>query len=104
MSAVSPGRTQSVTATSGLTIGAGASAEMDQMLGENLFLRHGFLEVLEKRAADIIMPDLQKAGGLGEGQRIANEGGVFSLAFLESWPLTSIALSARSRAGRSMAI
>jgi galactonate dehydratase len=40
--------------------------------GENLFLRHGFREVLEKRAADIIMPDLQKCGGLLEGRKIAD--------------------------------
>ncbi|HLN20932.1 MAG TPA: mandelate racemase/muconate lactonizing enzyme family protein [Bacteroidales bacterium] len=41
-------------------------------VGENLFLGYQFQELLEKRAADIIMPDLQKCGGLGEGQRIAN--------------------------------
>jgi galactonate dehydratase len=40
--------------------------------GENLFLRHGFREVLEKRAADIIMPDIQKCGGLLEGRKIAD--------------------------------
>lgn len=40
--------------------------------GENLFMRHGFREVLEKRAADIIMPDLQKCGGLLEGRKIAD--------------------------------
>lgn len=40
--------------------------------GENLFLRHGFREVLEKRAADIIMPDFQKCGGLLEGRKIAD--------------------------------
>ena len=40
--------------------------------GENLFLRHGFREVLEKRAADIIMPDVQKCGGLLETRKIAD--------------------------------
>ncbi len=40
--------------------------------GENLFLRHGFREVLEKRAADIIMPDIQKCGGLLESRKIAD--------------------------------
>jgi len=40
--------------------------------GENLFLRHGFREVLEKRAADILMPDIQKCGGLLEGRKIAD--------------------------------
>lgn len=40
--------------------------------GENLFLRHGFREILEKRAADIIMPDIQKCGGLLEARKIAD--------------------------------
>jgi galactonate dehydratase len=40
--------------------------------GENLFLRHGFRELLEKRAADIIMPDMQKCGGLFETRKIAD--------------------------------
>jgi galactonate dehydratase len=40
--------------------------------GENRFLRHGFTDILEQRAADIIMPDLQKAGGLLEGRKIAD--------------------------------
>ncbi len=40
--------------------------------GENVFLAHGFRRGLEIGAWDIIMPDLQKCGGLGEGLRIAN--------------------------------
>ena len=40
--------------------------------GENLFLRHGFREVLEKRAADILQPDMQKCGGLLEARKIAD--------------------------------
>lgn len=40
--------------------------------GENLFLRHGFRDLLEKRAADIIMPDIQKCGGLLEARKIAD--------------------------------
>lgn len=40
--------------------------------GENHYLAHDFRRILEKQAADIVMPDLQKCGGLGEGQRIAN--------------------------------
>jgi galactonate dehydratase len=40
--------------------------------GENIFLRHGFREILEKRAADIIMPDFQKCGGLLEARKIAD--------------------------------
>jgi galactonate dehydratase len=41
-------------------------------VGENLFLAYQFQALLEKKAADIIMPDIQKCGGIGEGQRIAN--------------------------------
>jgi galactonate dehydratase len=40
--------------------------------GENVYLRWGFREILEKRAADIIMPDFQKAGGLLEARKIAD--------------------------------
>lgn len=34
--------------------------------GENLYMRWGFRELLDKQAADIIMPDIQKVGGLSE--------------------------------------
>lgn len=40
--------------------------------GENIFLRWGFRELLEKQAADIIMPDVQKCGGLAEAKKIAD--------------------------------
>lgn len=40
--------------------------------GENQYLAYGFRRMLEIGAVDIVMPDLQKCGGLGEGQRIAN--------------------------------
>jgi L-alanine-DL-glutamate epimerase-like enolase superfamily enzyme len=40
--------------------------------GENRFLRHGFREMLEKRAVDFIMPDIQKCGGLLEARKIAD--------------------------------
>ena len=40
--------------------------------GENVFLRHGFRELFEKNAVDIIMPDIQKVGGLAEGRKIAD--------------------------------
>jgi galactonate dehydratase len=49
-----------------------ASTSTPICCGENLFLRHGFREVLEKRAADIIMPDFQKCGGLLEARKIAD--------------------------------
>jgi gluconate/galactonate dehydratase len=40
--------------------------------GENLYLRHGFRELLETGAAHIISPDLQKVGGVMEARRIAD--------------------------------
>ena len=40
--------------------------------GENFYLTYGYTRLLSEAAIDIIMPDLQKCGGLGEGQRIAN--------------------------------
>ncbi|MEZ4699089.1 MAG: mandelate racemase/muconate lactonizing enzyme family protein [Rhodothermales bacterium] len=49
--------------------------------GENIYLAHGFRRLLELGAVDIIMPDLQKAGGLGEGQRIANLSNLYYVPF-----------------------
>jgi galactonate dehydratase len=49
--------------------------------GENNYLTYGFREMLEIGAVDIIMPDLQKCGGLGEGQRIANLANVYYIPF-----------------------
>lgn len=49
--------------------------------GENVYLANGFRPYLEKGALDIIMPDLQKAGGLGEGQRIANLANLYYVPF-----------------------
>ena len=49
--------------------------------GENHYLAHGFRPLLEAGAVDIIMPDLQKAGGLGEGQRIANLSNLYYVPF-----------------------
>ncbi|GAB3910833.1 mandelate racemase/muconate lactonizing enzyme family protein [Larkinella knui] len=49
--------------------------------GENHYLAYGFRKLLEIGAVDIIMPDLQKAGGLGEGQRIANLANLYYVPF-----------------------
>jgi galactonate dehydratase len=49
--------------------------------GENIYLAYGFRRLLEMGAVDIIMPDLQKAGGLGEGQRIANLANLYYVPF-----------------------
>jgi len=45
--------------------------------GENLYMRWGFRDLLEKQAVDIIMPDLPKCCGLSEGKKIANMAEVY---------------------------
>lgn len=49
--------------------------------GENHYLALGFRELLELGAVDIVMPDLQKVGGLGEGQRVANLANLYYTPF-----------------------
>jgi galactonate dehydratase len=49
--------------------------------GENHYLAYGFRRMMEIGAVDIIMPDLQKAGGLGEAQRIANLANLYYVPF-----------------------
>lgn len=49
-----------------------ASTSTPICCGENLFMRWAFRELLERRAADIIMPDLQKCG-LMEARKIADK-------------------------------
>ena len=49
-----------------------ASTSTPICCGENLYMRWGFRELLEKHAADIIMPDFQKCGGLLEARKIAD--------------------------------
>jgi galactonate dehydratase len=47
--------------------------------GENVFLRQGFRPILERHAADILMPDIQKCGGLLESRKIADMAHVYSV-------------------------
>ncbi len=49
-----------------------ASTSTPICCGENLYMRWGFRELLEKRAVDIIMPDFQKCGGLLEARKIGD--------------------------------
>jgi galactonate dehydratase len=58
-----------------------ASTSTPICAGENHYLAHGFRPLLENGAVDIIMPDLQKAGGLGEAQRIANLANLYYVPF-----------------------
>ena len=43
--------------------------------GENLYLRHGFRDLIEKQAVDIIMPDIPKCGGLSRMPQDRQHGG-----------------------------
>ncbi len=49
--------------------------------GENIYLAYGFRRLLEIGGLDAVMPDLQKCGGLGEGQRIANLANLYYIPF-----------------------
>lgn len=40
-------------------------------VGERVYTRYGFREILEKQAADIIMPDVVRTGGISELKKIA---------------------------------
>ncbi|MDP6776132.1 MAG: mandelate racemase/muconate lactonizing enzyme family protein [Candidatus Latescibacteria bacterium] len=45
--------------------------------GENLYLRWGFRDLIEKQAVDVIMPDIPKCCGLSEGRKIATMAEVY---------------------------
>jgi len=49
--------------------------------GENQYTRFEFLELLQRQAVDVIMPDLAKAGGMMEGKRIADIADAFYVPF-----------------------
>jgi L-alanine-DL-glutamate epimerase-like enolase superfamily enzyme len=49
--------------------------------GENLYLRHGFRDLIEQQAVDIIMPDIPKCGGLSECRKIANLAEIYYMPF-----------------------
>jgi galactonate dehydratase len=63
-------------------------------VGENLYLRWGFRELLQQQAADVVMPDVPKCGGLAESKKIANLAEMYYLPFaphLVSTPLGTMA-------------
>lgn len=47
-----------------------AALDMPIASGENEYTIHGFRRMLEARAADIVMPDLQRVGGVSEFARV----------------------------------
>jgi L-alanine-DL-glutamate epimerase-like enolase superfamily enzyme len=62
--------------------------------GENLFLREGFRPLLEQYAVNIVSPDIQKCGGLGESRRIGELAALYEVPIAPhniSGPLGTIA-------------
>ena len=49
--------------------------------GENLYLRHGFRELIERQAVNVIMPDIPKCGGLSECRKIADLAEIYYIPF-----------------------
>ncbi|MCL4505591.1 MAG: mandelate racemase/muconate lactonizing enzyme family protein [Chloroflexi bacterium] len=49
--------------------------------GENLYLRHGFRDLITRQAVDVIMPDIPKCGGLSECRKIANLAEIYYIPF-----------------------
>ncbi|MCC6167982.1 MAG: mandelate racemase/muconate lactonizing enzyme family protein [Caldilineaceae bacterium] len=58
-----------------------ASSSTPICSGENLYLRHGFRELIEKQAVNVIMPDIPKCGGLSECRKIANLAELYYIPF-----------------------
>lgn len=49
--------------------------------GENLYLRWGFRDLIEREATDIVSPDVPKCGGMSEARKIANIAEVYYMQF-----------------------
>jgi len=62
--------------------------------GERVFTKWGFREVLEKRAATVLQPDLSHAGGITEVRLIAGMAEAYYAAIAPHCPLGPIALAA----------
>jgi galactonate dehydratase len=79
-----------------------ASTSTPICCGENIFLRHGFREILEKRAADIISPDLQKCGGLLEGRKIADMAHTYYVPFAPHAVTSPLGMMATAHVGAAV--
>jgi galactonate dehydratase len=62
--------------------------------GERIFTKWGFREILEKRAATILQPDLCHAGGIFEGRIIAGMAEAYYASIAPHNPLGPISLAA----------
>ena len=61
--------------------------------GERLFTKWGFRDVLERRAASILQPDISHAGGIFEGRLIAGMAEAYYAGIAPHCPLGCIALA-----------
>src|SRR4029453_14612335 len=71
------------------------STEIPIATGGRVFTKWGFREVLEKRAASILQPDLSHAGGIMECRIIAGMAEAYYAGIAPHCPLGPIALAAR---------
>lgn len=62
--------------------------------GERIFTKWGFREILEKRAASILQPDISHAGGIFEARIIAGMAEAYYAAIAPHCPLGPISLAA----------
>ncbi len=62
--------------------------------GERVFTKWGFREILEKRAASILQPDISHAGGIFEARLIAGMAEAYYAAIAPHCPLGPISLAA----------
>jgi len=60
---------------------ARVAAEIDTPIasGETEYARYGFRDMLERRAADVLMPDLQRVGGITEFVKVAHMADAFDV-------------------------
>jgi galactonate dehydratase len=66
--------------------------------GENLYMRWGYRELLQKQAVDIIQPDFQKVGGLAEAQKVANMAQAYYIPVAPHCVVSPIGLMATAHA------
>ncbi len=67
--------------------------------GENLQLRQGFWDLIVRDLCDVITPDLQKAGGLAEGRKIADMAAAANKPFAPHMIGSPLALIASAHLG-----
>ena len=60
---------------------ARVAAEIDTPIasGETEYARYGFRDMLERKSADVLMPDLERVGGFSEYIRVANMAAAFDV-------------------------